>query len=99
MPLKRRRDSAPGRGPRRRERISRLAPNELTLSPRERAFPFAHAESYFPASPASANSLQLPPSLLREFHGFDQHENLGNEERKHHGGRHRSRRGQEFDIA
>jgi addiction module HigA family antidote len=53
--------------------ISRLALNEPTLSPRERALRFTHAESYFPASPASANSLQLRPSLLREFHGLNQH--------------------------
>jgi hypothetical protein len=35
-------------------------------------------------------SLQLRPSLVREFHGFNQHENFGNLERKHDGGRHRS---------
>jgi hypothetical protein len=66
-----------------------------TTSARNRqiAVRFTHAESYFPASPASANSLQL-----REFRGLNQHEKFGNEERKHHGGRHRSRCGQKFDI-
>jgi hypothetical protein len=78
---------------RRRDRASRIL-NVEELPGRKPVAPRAN-----PASPAFANSLQLHPSLLREFHGFNQHEHLGNEERKHHGGRHRRRRGQEFDIS
>jgi hypothetical protein len=50
---------------------------------------FHRTESYLRASRASASSfrrlmdsLQLRPSLLREFHGFNQHENFGKEEKE-----------------